>query len=248
MARLLFLLLVLISMSVTSAGEPVCDWEVIRRLDHDPDAFTQGLDVAGDTIYESTGLYGQSSVRHLQLATGKTLKRQSLDARYFGEGMVVVDDLIYLVTWREQTGMVLDRQSLNITRTFKYRGEGWGLTFDGKSLVMSNGSSELQFLDPVDGQLTGVINVTSEHGPVSQLNELEYVDNSIYANIWQTEVIVRIDPKSGKVISWLNMQGLLGPRTLPGVLNGIAALPQTNRLLVTGKNWPAIFEIETKCD
>jgi len=162
--------------------------------------------------------------------------------------MVVVNDLIYLVTWREQTGMVLDRESLNITRTFKYRGEGWGLTFDGKSLVMSNGSSELQFLDPADGKLIDVVNVTSEHGPVAQLNELEYVDDSIYANIWQTEVIARIDPKSGKVISWLNMQGLLGPQRLPGVLNGIAALPQANRLLVTGKNWPAIFEIETKCD
>jgi len=252
MVRFLTITLTLMFTSLTStdsvsAGEPVCQWEIIRTLEHDPAAFTQGLDVVGDTIYESTGLYGQSSVRHLALDTGKVQRKIQIDEKYFGEGMVAVDDLLYLLTWREQTGLVLNRQSLEIERTFEYQGEGWGLTFDGDSLIMSNGSSELQFLNPIDAKPVKKLKVMSEHGPVSQLNELEFVDNSIFANVWQTEVIVRIDPENGRVLNWLDMRGLLGPMKLPGVLNGIASLPEPNRLLLTGKNWPSIFEIEVDC-
>lgn len=242
------LLLSLVVTNARAVSEPVCDWEVLRRIDHDSAAFTQGLDVVGDIIYESTGLYGESSVRHLNLTTGKVSKKINLDQEYFGEGLVIMDEELFLVTWREETGMVFDRDSLELKRTFTYKGEGWGLSSDGSLLIMSNGSSELQFIDPESAKVLRTVQVMSEHGPVTQLNELEFVDGSIYANIWQSEVIVKIDPANGKVLGWLDMSGLLGPRKLPGVLNGIASLDSNNRLLLTGKNWPSLFEIQVNCE
>ncbi len=252
--RTVFALIVLmIQTTTTLASEPVCEWQVHRRIDHDPSAFTQGLDIVDDVIYESTGLYGESTIRQLSLSSGEIIKKLSLEDRYFGEGLVALEDQLFVVTWREGTGMVFDRSSLELKRTFEYAGEGWGLTTDGESLIMSNGSADLQFLHLDTAAVTRTVEVMSEHGPVTQLNELEYVDNSIFANVWQSEAIVIIDPASGKVLGWLDMRGLLGPMKLPGVLNGIAAVPTApadadgQRLLVTGKNWPAMFEIDVHC-
>lgn len=245
----------MIQASSIHAAEPVCEWQIQRRLDHDPNAFTQGLDIVDDVIYESTGLYGQSSVRQLKLADGEIIKQHKLEDKYFGEGLVAVEDQLFVITWRENTGMVFDRHQLQLKRTFSYEGEGWGLTTDGELLIMSNGSSQLTFLEPDSAKVVKTVEVISEHGPVTQLNELEFVNDSIFANVWQSEAIVKIDPATGKVLGWLDMRGLLGPMKLPGVLNGIAALPSDpgpdasvgNRLLLTGKNWPAMFEVEITC-
>ncbi len=211
---------------------------------HDPKAFTQGLFFEGGVLYESTGRFGHSSLRRTELETGTILLKHRLSSQFFGEGATGCKDRIIQLTWRSNVGFVYDKDSFDLLRTFKYPGEGWGITYDGDQLIMSDGTSALYFMDPENFRRTGHIRVHDGGGPVARLNELEYVDGEIYANVWKTDEILRIDPRTGRVIGRTDMSGLLTfrERMSSGVLNGIAYDPDRDRLFVTGKLWPKIFE------
>jgi glutaminyl-peptide cyclotransferase len=226
---------------------PVYTCRVKKTYPHDPLAFTQGL-VYGDGIfYESTGLRGRSSLRRVEVETGRVLQRTGLLGMYFGEGIAVFRDRIYQLTWTSGVGFVYDKKTLTLQREFHYGIEGWGMTQDGTSLIVSDGSPNLYFWDPETLLETRRITVRDGTEPVPNLNELEYIDGEIYANIWQKDRIARISPQSGKVLAWIDLTGLLPASERTGgedVLNGIAWDPETKRLFVTGKLWPKLFEIE----
>ena len=231
---------------MTSA--PVSRYDVVRAYPHDPKAFTQGLEFADGFLYEGTGMNGASGIRKVRLETGEVLQVQALEERYFGEGITLFGDSIIQLTWRAGTGFVYDRATFERRRSFRYRGEGWGLTHDGKRLIMSDGSSALRFLDPATFKETGRLNVTDGGRSIAELNELELVKGEIYANVWQTDRIARISPKTGEVLAWIDMRGLLSPAESQGVdvLNGIAYDEKGDRLFVTGKWWPKVFEIRVR--
>ena len=222
-------------------------YTVVRSYPHDRDAFTQGLEYVDGVLYEGTGRNGHSGIRRVKLETGEVLQAQPLDARYFGEGITVWKNRIIQLTWQSEVGFVYDRQTFKRQRTFQYTGEGWGLTHDGTRLIMSDGSSSgtLKFFDPETLRQTGTITVRDGGRPVAHLNELEFVKGQIYANVWQTDRIAIIAPKTGRVTGWVDLHGLLDPREAGGVdvLNGIAYDAAGDRLFVTGKLWPRIFEI-----
>jgi glutaminyl-peptide cyclotransferase len=225
---------------------PVQGYEVVRVYPHARDAFTQGLIWLDGHLYESTGLNGASSLRKVDLRSGRVLRQHDLDAKYFGEGLVEWGPNLIQLTWRSGTGFVYDRETFRLRQTFRYRGEGWGLTHDGRKLIMSDGSAVLRFLDPLTFTESYVLRVHDGGRPVSNLNELEYIDGVIYANVRPTDWIVRISPESGEVLGWIDLTGLLSPadRKAPvGELNGIAWDAGRNRLFVTGKRWPKLFEI-----
>ena len=223
-------------------------YAVVNTFPHDPQAFTQGLvALDADTLLEGTGLSGHSSLRRVELATGHILKRVNLPAPYFGEGIAVLDDRVYQLTWQHQKGFIYDLATLAPLGNFAYTGEGWGLTTDGHSLILSDGTATLRFLDPKTFAVTRTIDVTLDGRSIPRLNELEFVRGEILANIWQTHSLVRIDPASGRVTATIDLTGILPfaertPQT--DVLNGIAYDPATDRLFVTGKNWPRLFEIK----
>ena len=227
---------------------PVYGYTVVRTYPHDRDAFTQGLVYHRGVLYEGTGLHGRSSVRRVRLETGEVLQIRRLDPKYFGEGIAVWNDSLIQLTWQSEIGFVYDLETFEPRRTFPYTGEGWGLTHDGTRLIMSNGSETgtLRFLDPHTLRETGRLTVRDAGVPVAGLNELEYVKGEIYANVWNTERIARISPKTGQVTGWIDLRGLLDPREAAGVdvLNGIAYDAEKDRLFVTGKLWPRIFEIQ----
>ncbi len=227
---------------------PVSRFEVVKVYPHDPQAFTQGLVFSGGVLYEGTGLNGRSGIRKVKLENGEVLQVQALEQRHFGEGIALVDDAIVQLTWQSGVGFVYDRTTFQRTRTFSYPGEGWGLTYDGTRLIMSDGSATLRFLDPETLQQTGKLQVHDGSRPVERLNELEVVKGEIFANIWQTDRIARISPKTGLVTGWIDLAGLLDPRDAHGVdvLNGIAYDAKADRLFVTGKLWPKLFEIRIK--
>ena len=222
-------------------------YTVVRSYPHDRDAFTQGLEYVDGVLYEGTGRNGHSGIRRVKLETGEVLQAQPLDARYFGEGITVWKNRIIQLTWQSEVGFVYDRQTFKRQRTFQYTGEGWGLTHDGTRLIMSDGSSTgtLKFFDPETLRQTGTITVRDGGRPVANLNELEFVKGQIYANVWQTDRIAIIAPRTGRVTGWVDLHGLLDPREAGGVdvLNGIAYDTGRDRLFVTGKLWPRIFEI-----
>jgi glutamine cyclotransferase len=217
-------------------------------LPHDQQAFTQGLDFADGVLYEGTGLYGASSLRRVELESGRVLQQHDLDAAYFGEGISVLGDRIYQLTWQNGVGFVYDRESFQPVQQFSYPTEGWGLTHDGEQLILSDGTATLYFLDPATLQETGRVTVTLAGERVTRLNELEYVDGKVLANVWQTDSVLRIDPATGQVDGIYDFTGLLSqapPFTgTVDVLNGIAFEEQSGRLFVTGKLWPALFEVE----
>jgi glutamine cyclotransferase len=224
-------------------------YEVIKTYPHDPDAYTQGLVFHEDALFESTGLNGRSSIRKVDLQTGKVLKKVDLTPQFFGEGLALLNGRAYQLTWQSQRGFIYDLAEFGLISTFSYTGEGWGLTHDGRSLIMSDGTPRIRFLNPDTFAVERVISVTDGALPISQINELEYIKGEIYANIYQTERIARIDPQSGKVTAWINLAGLLSPedRKRPvDVLNGIAYDEARDRLFVTGKYWPKLFEIKLK--
>jgi len=225
---------------------PTYGYKVVRSYPHDRQAFTQGLIYRDGVLYEGTGLNGQSGIRKVKLETGEVLKFKALDPQYFGEGITDWKGSLIQLTWQTEIGFVYDRATFQQTRTFQYRGEGWGLTHDGKRLIMSDGSAQLRFLDPETLRETGRITVRDQRGPVERLNELECVKGEIFANVWQTEQIVRISPKDGRVTGWVDLTGLLTPAERAGtqVLNGIAYDEAGDRLFVTGKLWPKLFEIK----
>ena len=219
-------------------------YQVVRTYPHDPDAFTQGLFYFGGWFYEGTGLRGKSSLRQVDPETGRAALRVDLAPRLFGEGIAGLGDRIYQLTWRAGIGLVFDRERFELLGQFSYSGEGWGLTTDGTELIMSDGTDRLRFLDPQTLEPVREVSVTLSGEPVRLLNELEYIQGEVWANVWQTDTIVRIDPLSGQVRSLIDLTGILDPvlRRTRGA-NGIAYDAELGRVFVTGKWWPSIFEI-----
>jgi glutaminyl-peptide cyclotransferase len=227
---------------------PTYGYEIVRSYPHDPNAFTQGLLFKDGVLFESTGLEGRSSIRKVQLETGKVLMRTELPADVFGEGIVDWADQIIALTWKTQLGFVLKLKDFSLVKRFNYPGEGWGITRNDKELVMSDGSAQLRFINPHTLTEIRRLTVTANGRPVDRLNELEWVAGEVFANIWQTDRIARIDPQSGFVLGWIDLSGLLGATERAGsqadVLNGIAYDSKTKRLFVTGKLWPKLYEIK----
>ena len=226
---------------------PVHGYAVVRDYPHDRAAFTQGLAFDDEgALYESTGQRGQSSLRRVELNSGTVLRRFDLPPSLFGEGITVFDDRIIQLTWQAGRAFVYDRTSFDLLQEFAYPSEGWGLTHDGRHLIMSDGTATLYFLNPDTFSEATRLTVRDHRGPVIRLNELEYARGAILANVWQTDRIARIDPRTGHVTGWIDLAGLLQPsdRGQPvDVLNGIAYDPRADRLFVTGKWWPRLFEI-----
>ncbi len=226
---------------------PVYTYTIVHTYPHDMNAFTQGLVFTDGILYEGTGLYGHSSLRKVELETGNVLQIYRLPEQYFGEGITVYDDQIFQLTWKAHTGFVYAKDTFLYLETFNYPTEGWGITHDGERLIMSDGTATLHFLDPETREEIGQVEVRDNDGPVVRLNELEYIHGEVYANVWQTDWIARIDPQTGQVLGWINLEGLLSHVDLSqpvDVLNGIAYDTEGDRLFVTGKLWPALFEIE----
>lgn len=219
---------------------------VVARILHDAGAFTQGLAFHGGALYESTGLRGRSSVRVLDAISGAITRRREVSDEHFAEGLTVLGDRVFQITYQTQTCFVYDATTLEPVGTHTYPGEGWGLTHDGRSLILSDGTDTLRFFDPATFAERRRVRVTDHGAPVDQINELEFVEGEVFANIWHHDRIARIDPLTGRVVAWIDLpfsRESLGLEEPEAVLNGIAYEPSTRRLLVTGKLWPTIFEI-----
>jgi glutaminyl-peptide cyclotransferase len=226
---------------------PVAGYVVRHVYPHDRQAFTQGLQYHDGFLYEGTGQEGLSSIRKLTLATGRPVQQVRVPSQHFGEGITLWNDQIIQLTWRSQIGFVYDRATLVRRRSFSYTGEGWGLTHDGRRLIMSDGTARLRFLNPETLEETGTRLLVTDAGiPIKDLNELEWVGGEIYANVWRTNFIARISPATGRVRGWVDLSGLLTPAeaSQADVLNGIAYDAAKKRLFVTGKLWPKLFEID----
>lgn len=223
------------------------NYEIINTYPHDETAFTQGLEFYNGFLYESTGLYSQSTLRKVDLQSGNVLQNFSLSDEYFAEGITIFNNEIYQLTWRENTGFIYNIDTFSRISEFVYQSEGWGITNDGTQLIMSDGSSKLFFLDPNTFQVTNQIEVTDQE-PIERLNELEYIQGKIYANIWLEDKIVIINPQSGNIEAWIDLAGLCKEESQDSnkVLNGIAYDSQEDRLFVTGKLWSKLFEIDLK--
>ena len=224
-------------------------YQVVNIWPHDPHAFTQGLIFLDGNLVESTGQIGHSSLRSVELQTGKVLKKVDVPEPFFAEGAALLNNKIYQLTWEHQKGFIYDAQSFEKIGEFNYTGEGWGLATDGRSLLLSDGSNRIRFLDPDSFRVTKTIAVADGKTPINQLNELEYVNGEIYANVWHDDRIAVIDPENGRVKAWIDLTGLLQPGDVTdpeAVLNGIAFDQANNRLFVTGKLWPRLFEIKIK--
>jgi glutaminyl-peptide cyclotransferase len=228
---------------------PEFGYQIVNVWPHDPSAFTQGLVFLDGKIIESTGQEGRSTLRSVELQTGKILKKVDVPVPYFAEGIALLNNKIYQLTWSHGLGFVYDAQSFEKIGEFNYEGEGWGLTTDGRSLILSDGSNRIRFLDPDSFRVTRTIAVTDGQTPVKELNELEFVNGEIYANIWHDDRIATINPQTGGVTAWIDLAGLLQPGDVQdseAVLNGIAYDQSSDRLFVTGKLWPRLFEIKIK--
>jgi len=251
MKRLILALLSVLALAAAqpsaAAPTPQYGYHVVHAYPHDTGAFTEGLFYLDGYLYESTGLEQHSTLRKEDLATGQVLQQISIAPQYFGEGIVAWGHKLVELTWQSHVGFVYDLATFQKQGEFHYPGEGWALTQDGHRLIMSDGTAELRFLNPITLKEEGRLKVTDNGHPVANLNELEWVKGEVYANIWQTDRIARIDPKTGHVVGWIDLSGILpnGERT-PGqtdVLNGIAYDAQHDRLFVTGKMWPKLYEI-----
>jgi glutamine cyclotransferase len=237
-----FVLVVLVG-----CGDSGLNYTVVREVAHDTDAYTQGLLLHDGSLYESTGLLGQSQLRRLDPQTGAVLASISLPADRFGEGLAVLDGRLYQLTWKSRVGYVYDLSTLALLDSFAYDTEGWGLTTDGTSLIMGDGSSILRVLDPTTFAVTREIVVRDGSAPLGALNELEYARGHLFANVYRSDWIVRIDPESGAVLEWIDLAGVLPDNrrtSATDVLNGIAFIESTGHLLVTGKLWPTMFELQ----
>ena len=225
---------------------PYMTYEVVQAYPHDAQAFTQGLVYWDGFLYESTGLYGESSLRKVEVDTGWVVRQVDLLPQYFAEGLTLWEDQLIQLTWQEGTGFIYNASDFSQTGQFTYPTEGWGLTHDGERLILSDGSDVLYFLDPDTFAFMDSVSVSFEGERVTRLNELEYIDGQVFANIWQTDQIVRIDPESGEVLGWIDLAGILPDdvrRPETDVLNGIAYDAKDNRLFITGKLWPFLYEI-----
>lgn len=226
---------------------PVYTYKVINTYPHDRSAFTEGLVFEDGVLYEGTGLHGYSTLRRVELETGEILQSCELPSQFFGEGVTLYGNKIIQLTWQSHIGFVYDKYTFKLLQEFNYPDEGWGITHNGKHLIMSDGTETLHFLDPETFEEISQIEVSANNIPVTRINELEYIQGEIYANIWQTERIARIDPLTGQVTGWIDLKGILSPEDnseTVDVLNGIAYDAENDRLFVTGKFWPKLFEIE----
>lgn len=222
-------------------------YKIVNTFDHDREAFTQGLVFENGVLYEGTGIPGRSELRQVELETGAVLQKHKLPDKFFGEGITIYKDRIIQLTYQSNVGFVYDKDSFELLQEFSYPTEGWGITHNGMHLIMSDGTPMLYFLDPETFTQVNRMMVFEKDRPVWGLNELEYLNDEIYANVWPTERIVRIMPETGKVVGWIDMKGLLAPQERDeevDVFNGIAYDPDNNRLFVTGKFWPKLFEIK----
>jgi glutamine cyclotransferase len=227
-------------------GTPVYGFRIVNIYPHDPDAFTQGIIFHNGHIFEGTGRYGYSTLRKVELKTGKVLKKYRLPSRYFGEGITICRNRLIQLTWESHAGFIYDTQSFHLLGTFTYPTEGWGITCDGKNLIMSDGIAVLRFLDPRKFTVVRQIEVRDHRKVVPRINELEYIKGEIYANIWNSGYIAKISPQTGEVLGWIDLRGLYQFVRKDGkvdVLNGIAYDAENDRLFVTGKLWPKLFEI-----
>ena len=227
-------------------SQPIHGVRVVASFPHDPEAFTQGLAIRDGKLYESTGNYGESVVRHVELSTGRVLQQTDLTPDLFGEGITLWGDRLVQLTWREGKGLVYEQASLRRERSFAIDGEGWGITQDDRHWIISDGTEVLRFLDPATLALIRRVRVLDADRPVRYLNELEYVEGQVWANIWHNDMIARIDPDSGQVLGYIDLSGLYPKAQRQNrhqVLNGIAYDPASGRLFVTGKNWPRLYEI-----
>lgn len=232
-----------------NTGIPVYTYDVVNVYPHDPDAFTQGLLFTGKELFESTGIRGQSTLRKVDLKTGRVLKRLEVPEQYFAEGLTALNNKLFQLTWRNQKGFVYDLESFQLEGEFAYDGQGWGLATDGRWLILSDGTNQIRFLDPVTFEVERTIEVIAGNLPVHQLNELEYINGEIFANIWRNNHIVRINPTNGKVTGVIDFTDLLAPQdrsVTTNVLNGIAYDAKKNHLFITGKNWPKLYEVRLK--
>jgi glutamine cyclotransferase len=245
--RQTFLIVALVALPAAQAAVPVYSYELVKTYPHDTQAFTEGLFYLNGFLYESTGLERQSSIRKEKLETGEVLQKIDIPPQYFGEGIVNWKNRLISLTWKSEVGFVHDLNTLEVQRRFTYKGEGWALTQDGKRLIMSDGTPELRFLDPETLKETGRVTVTYDGKPVPQVNELEWVKGKIYANVWHTDMLIIVDPARGAITGVVDLTGLMPDSERPSgpdsVLNGIAYDAVHDRLFVTGKNWPKLFEI-----
>lgn len=238
--------LMLMAFQATSTSVPTLGYRIVRAYPHDRDAFTQGLQYLDGVLYEGTGLVGRSSIRRVALETGRVEQKRNVPAPYFGEGITVWKNDLIELTWQSHVAFVYDRATFAPKKQFSYPGEGWGLTHDGANLIMSDGTDELRVLDPVTFAEKRRIKVTAAGAPLRNLNEIEVVKGEIFANVWQTDYLARISPATGKVSAYVDLRGLLSPEERAGtdVLNGVAYDAEHDRLFITGKLWPKLFEIK----
>lgn len=226
---------------------PVFDYRIVRQIPHNISFWTQGLAFDEGFLYEGTGEYGNSAIFKIAPSSGQVLQSRTLESEYFGEGITIYENRLIQLTWKSHTGFVYDKDSFALLKSFSYPTEGWGLTHNGRELILSDGTDTLYFLDPQTYSVTHQLKVAAAGRPVTQLNELEFVNGHILANLWQSDRIARIDPETGAVVAWIDLTGLLDSVVTfepVDVLNGIAWNPKTGRLFVTGKLWPTLFEIE----
>jgi len=219
-------------------------YRILNTYPHDTGAYTEGLVFSDGELFESTGLVGASSLRRVDLHSGNVLQQHTLSGGLYGEGLAAVEDTLVQLTWRNHVGFVYDKQTFDLMRNFSLATEGWGLTYDGASLILSDGSSTLYFLDPASYQVTGQVTVKDGEREVTKINELEYIAGDVYANIWHSTNVAIIDPETGQVKGLVDLGGLHQPTGLDDVLNGIAYNEETGGLFVTGKNWPSLYQIE----
>ena len=246
-----WLTLVLLPLRVQAQSQPAdpvpeYTYKIIHVFPHDPTAFTQGLAYRDGLLYEGTGLNGRSSLKKVRLETGEVIEKKDLPAEFFGEGITLFGNEIIQLTWLSHNGFVYNLDDFALKRTFSYPGEGWGLATDGTDLFMSDGTSTIRVLDPKNLSEKRRIEVRDDGKPVNQLNELEFVEGELFANVWQSDRVAKISPHSGRGIGWINLSGLLSPiyrRSSDAVLNGIAYDARGKRLFVTGKLWPSVFQI-----
>lgn len=233
-------------MTAMQAAAPEYGYRVVRIFPHDRAAFTQGLEYRGGFLYEGTGMEGQSTLRRVKLETGQVVQSTPIPPNLFGEGITVINNRVVQLTWRHGTGFVYEQGTFRPIRQFRYPGEGWGLTNDGKQIYMSDGSADIRIWDGETLAEKRRFRVQDGGRPVNNLNELEFIKGEIWANIWQTDRIVRISPTDGRVLGWIDLTGILPPNEREGadVMNGIAYDPMGDRLFITGKWWPRMFEIK----
>lgn len=233
----------------TPEAIPTYTYEIVNSFPHDTKAYTQGLSYYDDMLFESTGQYNESTLRKVELKKGKVKKKIDVPGQFFAEGMAILHGKIYQLTWQGGKGFIYDLKEFRLEGEFVYQGEGWGLATDGQFLILSNGTHQLRFIDPASFHVQKTISVFNDKMALIHLNELEYVRGEIYANIWQSDRIVRIDPATGRILAWVDLAGLRPPETYENsenVLNGIAYDEVNDRLFVTGKRWPKVFEIRLK--